>query len=418
MAEVLNNTSKGLLFKTNYHGNGETANYLAHHFSPSLIVLTPFMFLSEYRLGYGYGLLFFNLLSVATLSKVLLLRGFTGKSFRLAIVFFVMNLYVYRLFQAYHFESLFLAFFLILLFSIETQNKALFIISFLFALLLKEDISIYLALFGFYYLLKKEYKLGFFIFFSSTIYFFFIVPYLMSIPDQSAKINWLFDWRHLGRNYLEILQHIFLSPMEIFQGFIKQKETLWELSFGFAFLFLFYPPIFVVILPIFTIHFLSERMWYNSFYNYYIYPILAFLVYASINTLQKLKRYNALLLLVLCLSFYRNSMDALFPFKTFDIDLDRVRGIKNAVEYIPMGVEVSAQFDLSGFVRRQNPVYPVRKDPHKLKEFALLDTKNGFYPYIPKEELEKLEIEMKKNQLYYLVYEQNGIKLYRRNSKN
>ncbi|MCB1193957.1 MAG: DUF2079 domain-containing protein [Leptospiraceae bacterium] len=421
MAEVLNNTIRGNLFKTNYHGNTETANYLAHHFSPSLLLLAPFMYLSEYRLGYGYGMLFFNLLSIVTFSKLIWIKGFCGKSYEYILIFFVLNLYVYRLFQAYHFESLFLAFVLILMLSIEKRNKALFLIVYIITLLLKEDTSIYLALLGLYYVFTRRTKIGLILFLVSIVYFFYIVPHLMSIPEQSAKINWLADWKHLGDSYITIAKNVFLSPLDITHAFISKKDTLWELCLGFSFLFLFYPPIFIILLPIFSLHFLSERMWYNTFYNYYVYPILPFLVYASIYSLEKLKtnffirnNFHLVILFLLCISTYRGSLDVLYPFKTFPIDQERVQNVRLAVNQIPKGASVSAQFDLSGFIKRYNPIYPIRMDVSKLKDYVLLDTKEGFYPYLTKEDIIDLEKQLTKGNSYLLIYKIKGIGLFKK----
>ncbi|MCE9500043.1 MAG: DUF2079 domain-containing protein, partial [Leptospira sp.] len=423
MAEVLNNTLNGKFFKTNYHGFGDSANYLAHHFSPALIFLSPFMILSEYRLGYGYGLIFFNILSLILFSVLLLKKNIRGSGFFFLLSFFLLNLYTYRLFQSYHFESLFLAFFLILLIGIETGNLTGILVGFFLCLFLKEDISIYLSLFGIYIFFFKSRKLGSFFFLFPIFHFFVLIQFVRSFIDSSAAIDWSMDWKDWGTGYAEIFRNTITSPLRI-AGIIAGKyQAIIEISLGFGLLFYLYPPMLIVIAPIILLHFISGRLWYNVLYNYYIYSVLPFILYACfkgydrITSIRKENVFRFVMLFIFSLLLYRNSNDKLFPLHPNRVDLSRANNVSEAVSMITPGKEVSAQFDLSPFIKRKNPVFPIKNTGNQ-RDYLLFDLNNGFSPYIPLKDLEQIKESSIRKGNYAEIFKRDGVILLYRSKDN
>ncbi len=414
MAEVLNNTLKGSFFATNYHGQIENSNYLSHHFSPAIILLAPFLYLNEFRLGYGFSLLLVNILGVISLSRYLLLKNIKGAGFFFLITFFSLNLYVYRLFQSYHFEQMFFSFCILLFWSIEKGKKIPTLIIFALCLLIKEDIAVYMSIFGFFLIFNGQKKIGSTFFLISIIYFLLFVPWIQSSIQSGAKMNWLQDWSNWGSTIPEIAINLATSPGKLLSTFIQKKSVIFEVSLSLGFLFYFYPKIFLILIPIFIFHFSSARIWFNEFYNYYCYTILPFLIYGSIAGYKKIEaslsqlkmNIYPLLFLLLGISLFRSSNDGIFPIKPDPINEKKFRTAIEAISLIPKNSRVNAQFDISGLVKRTNQVFPMTMEP---KDYLIFNFQGGFSPYISIHELEELYLKLTQQGKYKTIFNRDGI---------
>ena len=409
LSETLQSSLKGYFFRNHYLGNIDKANFLAHHFSPAMLVLAPFLYLSEFRLGFGYGLLFFHLFSFVLFRKILDFFPLNPGEKALWLFFFLLNLYVYRLFTSYHYESLFLFSALGLILSHLKNNNFLFSFFFLFSLLLKEDISLYLALFSLYLLFEKKKYTALLVLSISFFYFFFVPAFFQKRLDPSASVNWLSSWSKWGKTYPEILLHFISQPGIILNSFLNHKKTILELSLGAGFLFWFYIPSLPLFIGIMLIHFLSDRYWYNTFYNYYIYSLLPFYLFFSLKGYLSLRKKTGqtILLLAISLCLYRNSTDSLFPHKLSEPDRTRLDTVRNAFQEIPKYSCLSVQFDLSGFAPRSLSIYPIRE--RNLKEFILLDfSKKSFSPYLSIKKLKELKNRLVSSGKYRVMWQKNN----------
>ncbi|MBE7411160.1 MAG: DUF2079 domain-containing protein [Leptospiraceae bacterium] len=423
MAEVLNSTLKGNFFSTNYHGQTENSNYLSHHFSPAIILLSPFMVFSEYRLGYGYSLLFYNLLGVFAISLYLISRNIRGFQFFFLLCFFMINIYVYRLFQSYHFEQIFLFFCVLLFWAIQKEKKILSYFLFLICIFIKEDISIYMTLLGIFLLFTKRKKMGTILIAVSIGYFFYLVPWIQDSIDSGAKINWLLDWSKWGNSISEIAIQILSNPIKVFMLFVQKKSLLFDISLSFSFLFFFYPKIFLILIPIFIFHFSSDRIWFNDFYNYYSYTILPFLIYGSVEGFKKIENFQPsknlltlpFLLLFLSLTLFRSSKDQFFPLQIPKIDYSKFQSVIEASSIIPNHSKVNAQFDVSGFVNRKSQIFPMTMEP---KDYLFFNLQNGFSPYKSLEELKILKDSLLHSKKFQTIFEKDGIIVIQRVSKH
>lgn len=395
MSEVLNETSKGNFFRDHFHGNPETSNYLAHHFSPGIIVLIPFLFFHTTRIGYSYGLVFFAVCSLLLWRKLILNKCKKNSVQYFFILLLISNPFIYHLLTSYHFESLFLFSFLWLQYAILQKKRLQEIAAFILSISLKEDISIYMILLGISFLLQKDWKRGFVYIFISVLYFFVIIPLLKSQLDSSASENWFSLWSNLGNTPLEILLSPIQNPESILEQIQQNGKIGFDLANSTSWLFLLFTPYIPGIVSIFFIHILSNRIWYNQFFHYYSYTITPFLLVGSIlgftNLIHKHKlalHYIPILCLVLIFQF---SQDTLFPLKYKGLDSERILIIEEAVKLIPPGETIQAGFDLGIFIPRKNPIYPIRlSEPNT--DWILLD-QNSFSPYIP---TQKLEIHLEK----------------------
>lgn len=420
IAEILNNSSKGFFFRTHHYGQSIHGDYLSHHFSPSLLLLAPFIFLSKTRLGYAYGLLFYINLSFIFFAILLIKKQIRGNLFIFSICLFAFNIYVHRLFFSYHSEILVIPFFLLFFIGIEFRKLYLSILGFLILILLKEDISLYLSCLGLYFIFKQKWVLGISITIISLGYFFFIPSYFQKFLDQSAQTNWLNDWSKWGVTYKEIIINIILNPLEIIKVLFSKWKVFRDFFFSFSPIVLLSPKLLIVTFPILILQFLSDKIWYNSLYNYYSYTIISFYVICIIFSVHKLetlaiKKYS-LGIIIICLSFslYSSSGDKLFPYTKIPIDLDRLQTIKTIIEYLPENKTVSTQFDLGGFIPRNNPIYPLH-EKNLDKDYILIDAEKGITPYVSRERIEKMIELILKNNIYSLVIEKNGIQLFKKN---
>lgn len=420
MADVIQNTLNGHFFRTTYYGKETIANYLSHHFSPSILLLSPFLYLTENRLGYGFGLLFFNLLGLFFVKKILDKFKIHQIHFQFILVQVLLNLYVYRVFQSYHFELLIIPLTLFLYFSVIHQNWLGVFLSLFLALLLKEDMAIYLICLGLFLIAEKRFRFGLFISIVSVLYFVFFVPKLQQLAGMSARVDWLKEWSQWGQSYIEIIWTILSSPIQIIGLYFKNLNHIWDLLLSFGLILLLRPTLLLFALPILLLHFLSARIWYNTLFNYYSYSVLPILLIGFLVANQHVetffKRWNipkmVVLFFAMGLVLIRSSNDIQFPYSIKPVVSQRLELIKDMIDQIPVDACVQSQFDLSLFVSRKNPLYPIR-DEIFFCDYVLID-KNGFSPYINIDKIFFLADELVSQKKYTNVFNSSEIRLLRK----
>lgn len=419
LAEILNNAIQGKFFVTHHYGKEVSGNYLSHHFSPALLLLSPFLLLSETRLGYGYGLLAFELGIYLIIAFLLIKKRIRGDLFFLCFLLFANNLQLNRLFFSYHFEILTLFFFLLFFVGREMKSKVVYVLAFLFLVLLKEDISIYTSFLGIYFIFRKEYRIGSLILIISLFYFFFVPSFFRSKIDSSASVNWLEDWSYWGKSYYEIIVSLVSRPFEVISILFAKWKVIKDFLISFSPIILFDVSIIVISLPIFILHFISSRIWYNTLYNYYSYTVISFWVLGFILSMEKIrktkwKRYLLpILLFSISISLYRNSNDKLFPTSLYTLDSVRLNAIEEIIEIIPPNQTVSSQFDLGGFVKRVNPIFPLH-EKNLDKDYLLVDREKGITPYVDRERINQMLLTVENS--YTMLKKIDGIELYKKNS--
>ncbi|HNI90744.1 MAG TPA: DUF2079 domain-containing protein, partial [Leptospiraceae bacterium] len=160
-----------------------------------------------------------------------------------------------------------------------------------------------------------------------------------------------------------------------------------------------------------------DRIWYNSFYNYYSYTVISFWIVAFLISIKKMNESKwrqylpGLLLLSLSISLYTNSDDQLFPYTRFQIDKTRLENIQTIVNFIPEKNSVATQFDLGAFVKRENPLFPLH-EKNLDKDYILIDREKGITPYVDRKRIETMIISMEGK--YSLIAKYDGIELYKK----
>ena len=417
MAEVLLETSKGHFFKSNYFGDMDNGNYLSHHFSPALSLLSPLFIIFPHRLIYTFSLIIFNFISLILIEKIANYNLKDKKDYLIFCLIPLFNPYFYNLFTSYHFESLFLTFFLVFLYGYLSGNKLYESLGFLLSITLKEDIPIYYIIFSVIFLLKKDYKRFIYLIVICLVYLNIINQVQLGL-DRSAYVNWLGGWSQFGTDKVGIILNFFLKFDTLILLAIRKIDNLINLLISFSYLPVFSLTELIPCLSIFIIQSSSDRMWYNSFYNYYCYTILPFFIYSTLiglpyltqkNDNDKIKNFIYILLTAFCL--YANKSDRQIPMKYQNVEEEKVRNVRAVIEKIPINSEVSTFFSLGMHLRTDISSYPLKKD--KTKKFILVDT-TGFSPYTSIEEI-NLDIEKNlKEKKILLYYSKNTVKLYKK----
>lgn len=434
MAEVILNITKGLGFFSPFHGNGNSS-YLSHHFSPALAFYTPFFYIFDTRMAMAWGQLFFSIL-LYVLSLSLIFRDSIVKQIKIdeiAIwcIFITSNIYIYRIMTSYHFEILAAIFFLATIIAHSKKNTIAECILLILTVSVKEDMAIYLSIYymgeTIYSRIKepKDWQRNFAFFLFTSFCFLVAIPFLRNFFQVPPDENWILIWSEWGSSPQEIIKNLLSSPISPLVRIWEKSSTLWELSLGFGFLFYLSPRYFIYIILISSIHFLSGREWHNSFYNYYIYPLLPVLLYASYEGFRKLKEISfhkngyKLFFLVLALVFYRGSWDKNFPFAPTSVNEEKVQSIEKLVRsieesYPSQPIKVAAQFDLGVFLTLDSSLYPISKELDHNPDLILVNSKSGFSPYVDLKTIASWENHWIDSGQYELWKEEGDFHLYKK----
>jgi hypothetical protein len=415
ITEVILETERGNLFTAHHFGTPDIGNYLAHHFSPILGLFVPFMMVFPYKMTYCGTLVLFSGLGLYLWERILFhLKLPLGLYFLLSL-FVLYNSFLYQLFTSYHFESLSFFFFCFLLYGMITEKPYLEGLGVILFLLTKEDMPLYLFLFSTILFFQKKWKRSM-IYASVSVLYFLCIQIIQSNLDPSAKVNWISAWGHWGTNTHEILGNLLTSPLEIGKIYWEKRRILQNLLGSFGFLPLLFYQGFGSILAILSLHLLSSREWYNSFYHYYSYPILPSFLYAIVVLAQKFRTDLAFnktipVLLLFGSVLYTLKGNREFPQKWGKIDWERVHDTREIQKRIPLNASVHVIFDMGMHLRKDIQVYRMQKD--FLKEYILVD-RRGMSPYYPIENLNE-DIEKVLREKKFLLYSTIGsVKLYKR----
>ncbi|MCG9876622.1 MAG: DUF2079 domain-containing protein [Leptospiraceae bacterium] len=459
MAEVILNIGRGLGFYTAFH-NEQTTSYLAHHFAPLLVIFLPFSYVSSSRLFLAWAQLLYFCLILTVIWNMIRSRELNREETYLIFLLFLSNIYLYRLLTSYHFEILFVLFFLLLIRSIE-NDKSLAKIFFwtICTSLVKEDAAIYLSIYflgNIFWMSAKntlgisailgriksifatklslekseafEFKQSFLqfnviLFFLSVFLFLIGIPSLRKFLQVSPEENWWQIWSNWGNSGLGILKGIISDLPRVLKEISLSSNTVVEIALSTGFLVIFAPRYWFYLLCLFGIHFLSSRIWHNSFYNYYIYPILPVLIVSMLRGLDFLKQSSTrqfiipLLLLTLALNFYRNSWDTNFPFALPKVDPSRLELAETIATKIPVQSSVAVQFDLGVFLSNEVAIFPLEAVNKEIVsnqspniDYIWIDTNRGFSPYVSLSQIEGWERNWLRSG-YKVMYEKDGMKL-------
>ncbi|WCL48934.1 DUF2079 domain-containing protein [Leptospira sp. GIMC2001] len=453
MGEIINNIARDGNFTSRFHGDFQSS-YLAHHFAPGLVFYVPFFWLTNDRLILAWSQCFYTLVIIVLIYLNIKKYNWKSWEYYFWILIFASNIYLYRLSLSYHFEILYVIFFLGIIYFRNQSNIFGEILCLFSAISIKEDIAIYLGLFyaiesitSFKIILgspkntiqlgsinistteKKEWILpikDFCISLFCILTFFIFTPLLRNLMEVNSDENWLSIWSNWGTTPVQIVTTVIFHPIDFLTSIFAKKNILLEISMGFAFLFWLSPKHFIYIFMISCLHFISSREWHNELYNYYIYPILPVLIIGTIEGWNRIRKYLGhymvpIIFLGLGIIFYRNSLDINFPFtasnhykSTSALD-EKLYNTKEIVKLIPNYSIVATEFDLGSFVSLKNKLIPIKEDFSAFgsdsPEYILIDTDMGFSPYISLNTIRDWEKSWITEQSYNVFAEKGSLRL-------
>lgn len=425
IAESLLNTTKGNWFFTPYYQNG--GNYLAHHFSPSLVLLVPFSYLSEFRLGYEYGLFFCNLVFLCGW-YVFCNREFGKLTVWHFFPFFCV--YLFRVGHSFHMEILFVVMTTFFLFFRNSKNPVLSWIFFVMAVLSKEDSGIYLGIYFFFEVIfpekdsdashgrdddKTPRLANLALSFGSFFYSLVLAPNCMNWIDKTMQGNFWNAYDHLGKNPLDLLMTIVSNPGIIAKNIFQNQKVFWEFFLAFGILTFLSPKSFLMICSMILLHTLSSRIWHNELYAYYSWGILPFAFFASFQFFRKLEtkvsiwKWTALAIILLSLAF-RILKEKEF-YKFFPSPNERYVDLIKITEHIPAGSKVSASFYVGAWVKSNSQIFPF--PTLQTCDYILIDTQS-ISPYEYPNHLQSPKLDEFQKRNYYLLETRNGFELWKR----
>lgn len=284
--QVVMNTANGRLMQSGI----ETGNYLGDHFS--LITLPVAL---VYKVFPGIWTLLFlqNLAIVVAAVGIFLLAKKILQKNSWAITFFLIFLSYVGISGLYLFDYHPVVFALPLLiwglyFYYVKKWQTTFLLFFL-AALCKEDIGIFIGMFGLLIALKHKDRKGWLLaacgFIYSLLALFVFIPHFRGAEsDTLARYSWL------GNSLPEMLNTVISRPLFV----ISQIATFMKISYlvkmslPLLFMFVFSPAEGMIILPSLVINLLSDSMYQNSGLYHYDIAITSGLFLASILGLQNL----------------------------------------------------------------------------------------------------------------------------------
>ena len=400
--EVILNTLKGNFFETTHYTKFIKANYLSHHLAFILVLFVPFQYLTEIRLGYAYGMYFLFIINLILPYFILFKYDKNDSERFLVFILIITNSFFYKLSFSYHFEVIFFTLVLLSYLFKKLNYTKLELISLIFCLLIKEDIFIYVIIYSIYFYIYDKEKRYLTLILISILYFLVFYFYLQPNLPKEAKVDWLSNWSF----YTDI------NPFKSFLEKVLSKTNIFvKIFFIFILCFILRGSTILILSPIFILHFSSDRIWYNTFENYYIYTILPLLSIFTIDTFIKSTFKYKKYILLFSLSFlcYNYSLDKTIPYKLKIENPVEVQNLKKIIQLIPLGKEVSISYDLGAFIPKDIKLYPIRPE-HLNREYILYNSKS-FSPFV---ELNEIESKLVYEKKYIMINEIGNYKLWKK----
>jgi len=349
-----------------YYTTDEHFNYLSAHFSPLLIIFAPlYAIWSDPRLFLIIQALLVGLsaLPIYWLAREKLKSALAGLLLLLSYLFYpiINNALLYD-FHEVTFGAPLVTF--ALWFFYKKKIGPMLICLFLL-LLLQEQASLIVLMFGVYLMIKKNLKLGLAISVIALGYFILVVFYLMPLFSAAGEVV-LFKDRYgwLGQNFSEAFRTIIREPLTVLKAMLgfRQLEFLSIMLMPLLYLPLL-SGLFILALPIILINFLSKINMTYSVYFYHSAIIIGIIYLAIINVLARLFKnpliqkilLGLILISTLIFSYFYSLTPLAKKYHWSDYHIsDNAKLIKEVKKLIPDSAALSIQNNLGPhFANRQ-----------------------------------------------------------------
>ncbi|MBI3395650.1 MAG: DUF2079 domain-containing protein [Spirochaetia bacterium] len=286
--------SSGRFLDSNYFvaANG-TGFYLWHHFAPILVTFMPSAVWSSTLEHYGYTLAVWATSGVVSFYFLALV--FAGSDpFRhlnallLSVCFAVFPVF-YNFTISNHFEIAVLPGAFLMFAGVRKQKYLWLAAGLLWTLSIKEDVSVYTALFGLYLVATPTRRReGAAILSASLVWFILLTRIVMPWMSGEHESRFLVSyWGAYGKTPLDIVQYLLLHPGIVLLKLTASLPKYAALFVPFAFLPLLNARYaLIVFLPILTMHALAtQHFMHDLVTTYYMYTILPYVFYGLLERL-------------------------------------------------------------------------------------------------------------------------------------
>ena len=287
------------------------------------------------------------------------------------------------------------------LYGLIKEDKHWLILGSVLALLAKEDMSVYVAVFGIYWLVKKrDWKLGGGLAVLGLLWFF-IVPFKVVPFFRGAGYPYFNKYAYLGNGPGEAIQSLLRDPLILLRTVLSPERlrALWRVTWSSGLLGLLSPSLLALNLPAFTYLMASTDDVIYTFQGWYPVPLQPVLYMSALMGVLWLKERGLwrgwaarlaviYMLLVGGLAFWQLSPVPPAP----NADLSRFTATPHTrlghelLDRVPDDAAISVQSDLLPHLAHRQEIY-VYPDHLDKAEYAIVDVQSNPYPFTDSKQL-------------------------------
>lgn len=408
-------------------------NILGDHFSPILILLSPF------RLLWHNAQVLLILQAFIVCSSVYFIYLILEKKLQNSLAAYLLSITTYfflglqyALDYDFHLVSLSVLPISILLYGLFNQKIKTYWLAILLLFLLKEDMAIIVFFIGLYQIvIQKKIKLGIITSVVAGGFFLLESQYLMPLfQDNTTVVKNYIDFYSLGESKEEIIRTVVTKPWLVGQSMFDAPEkinTFIQTHKAFGFLPLLSPFYLLTTAPIWMERFLSFTKTRWLFDQYYGISLTPFLVIGTAHTIKRLSKIFPVKILKMNTVLMMTLLIFLFSFVAMlsaHAPLTRLihpeyyqlseveKSMHKAVSIIPDEVSVSAQQPFVSHLSGRSQIYwfPEHIDD---SEYILVVNSRPSTP-LNNEERNDYISTLAKDSSKELVFEENGIFVFKK----
>lgn len=346
----------------------------------------------------------------------------------IAVTFLIFRPFLNMLMYDFHPEAFFPLFLLAAYYFIRfRRNTLLYAVFILSALLIKEDIPIFVFFFGLFlgFRLKENRKIGWLTSAGALVYFVivmqFLIPAFRSETGLQRSYEFFVLWDDLGHNPLQMMKNLALRPWLLWEtinwkvsgpNFFNLVAPLLFIPFFSWFFLLVLPPAFILAS--------SQSPMMQGFGLHYAANILPFLFLALADGLKKIrahldhlkngkKIWLILLSVLLAVNMFNTRWNLLRPSRY--ASLKDYSNVMDCIDRIPRNASVASLSSLIPHIPKRKNIYMLPEMNNA--EFLLVHTGVNTWP-LTKEEFSGLMEELERKGEYVMLMNQGKVKLYKR----
>jgi len=405
------------------------------HFTPIIFFIVPFYLIFE-------GPLFLLYLQVLAVGLSALPLYFIAKAvfkakyaaLSIAVIYLFFRQLLIGLMHDTHMEMYFPLFLFSSVYFVAIKKRRVpYFLFITLALLIKEDIAIYIFFLGIFLILKfREKKYGFITSVYAFLYFILafgvIIPYFRKQAGMDSLYVYAHVWGYAGNNILQVMANMLSHPGEILKhislgSFLKAFSNIVSplllLPFFSSFFFLALPPLFLALL--------SKNPQFYTFGIHYSATLLPFIFLAFLEGLKNIKKFfyqlrggrfrkvfSLILILLLAINLANSSFWRVIKPSRYKA-LGDYWSVKKIIDQVPPQASVAA---LSAII----PHIPKRKNIFMLPEtdeadYIIVHAGINLWPYT-KEQFSNFLARIEKEKRYICVYQEGEIKFFKKKQRD